>query len=178
VSERPGWEAARAFVGLILVGALAVSACGSTGGTIEPAASGTAPGTASDCGGRASAAGRYLDHDSTTYCGPAVVAIKIGGAGYQLTGGRCVYDASAGFAINVGTMVSGMSDVPVGGPRYFGIVAPTGSKAMATGLVDGHVVIITDGSDGETVTVAADHMSGSIAGSAVTGEPVTANFTC
>jgi hypothetical protein len=168
----------------MLVGVLASSACGSSGATGLPGGgattspSGSGPAGVADCGGRSSATGKYLGVDTTTFCGPAAVTIKIGATTYLLNGGRCVSDPSAGFAINVGTMASGMADIPTDGPQYFGIVAPTNAKAMATGLVVGHILIITDGSEGGTVIVAADHESGSISGSTIEGEPVTASFTC
>ena len=166
----------RRFIALVLLGALSAAACGSSGASTT---SSTSTAYAGDCSSGLAAAGhKYQGYDVTTYCGPAHATIKIGGTAYNLSGGRCVYDASVGFAINVGTLVNGVSAVPADGPQYFGVVATTGSKAVGTGLVGGQILVVTDGTDGDSVTIADDHMSGSISGSTMSYEPLTASFSC
>jgi hypothetical protein len=165
----------RRFIALVLVGALGLAACGSSG-VSNPSSTGIA--YAGDCGSGLAAGNKYQGYDATTYCGPASAVVKIGGATYTVRGGQCVYDAGAGFALNVGTLVSGIPDVPADGPQYFGIVATTGSKAVGTGLIGGQIIVVTDGTDGDVVKIAPDHMSGTISGSTMSYEPLTVSFTC
>ena len=140
----------RRLVVLVVAGVLAVAACSSAGWTAAPAGSASP----AACGGDSAHAGTYQGNYTTTYCGSAAATLDIGGSTYRLTGGRCVDDATAGFALNIGTLVSGVSVFPSDGPEYFGIVAPSGAKALATGFLAGHVLLITDGDDGQVVTVA------------------------
>ncbi len=164
----------RRFVALVLVGALGVAACGSSASST---ASSIGTATAGDCNSRPAVAGKGQAHD-TTFCGPATVTIKIGGTTFNLNGGRCVYDASVGFALNVGTMARDLSNVSADGSQFFGIVAPIGSRAVGMGLVGGRILVITDGTGGDNIRIADDHKSGSISGSDMTYAPLTASFTC
>ena len=165
----------RRFIALVFVGAVGLAACGSSGAS-TPSSRGFS--YAGACSSGVAVGSKYQGYDVTTYCGPAGAVVKFGGATYTLSGGRCVYDAGAGFAINVGTLVSGIPAVPADGPQYFGIVATTGSKAVLTGLVGGQTIVVTDGTDGDIIKIAPDHMSGTISGSTMSYEPLSASFTC
>jgi len=75
-------------------------------------------------------------------------------------------------------MVEGTSDLPGDLSLYLGVISVPGSPAVATGLIGGSVVIVTEGSGTESVKIASDHGSGNISGAALTDEPLTASFTC
>jgi len=162
---------------LLVVGIVAVAACSSGGWTAAPAGL-PGPARTPACAGDSALAGTYQGNYTTMYCGSAVVTLDIGGSTYELTGGKCVDDATAGFALNIGTLVSGVSVFPTGGPEYFGVVAPSGAKTLVTGFLGGHVLLITDGEDGQVITVAADHKSGTVKGTTIELVPVTGSFRC
>jgi hypothetical protein len=174
----------RRFGVLLLIGVLAVAACGASSSTAAQAAAPTGAGSpvvatagGSDCGWRLYQSGK-TQGQIRTFCGPARATIKIGVTTYNLTGGRCVFDPAVGFELDVGSRVEGASDLPADLSLYLGVISVPGSAAVATGLIGGNVVVITEGSGAESVKIAPDHGSGSFSGTALTDEPLTASFTC
>jgi predicted RNA-binding protein with TRAM domain len=188
----------RRFSALVLISVLALAACSSSSGSAAPKATGTGstatqaagdPGTTANAATEAPAvdsgecigtsqAGTWDGKTTATYCGNASASITIGGTKFEIKGGQCVYAESVGFAVNLGTSVTGVGEVPAGGPQYLGVVDTSGTGAMATGFVGGYTILVSDGSSGDSVKIAADHKSGSISGSTLTGETLTATFTC
>jgi hypothetical protein len=183
----------RRFIALVLVGAFAVSACGSSASSQAISGSNaTAPGStqAADATATQAAAtggtvaggscpasgyteGTYAGKVTHVFCGTAKATVIIDSITYKFTG-ECVYDASAGFALSAGTSVLGMDNLPADGPQFFDVVQLPGSSPMATGFMGGHSFVVS-----ADVTVAADRKSGSASGvDATDNDLFTATFTC
>jgi hypothetical protein len=179
----------RKTVYLILVSAFIVAGCGSTTSTAT-----SAPGTGTDAPSVSQAAGQsiaiagdgcstgtYKTFKTTTYCGPAKATITIAGTAYQLSGGKCLYDPSVGFAVTIGTTVTGTADIAADGPQslFVSSLPGAGGGAMVAGFVHGASFTITDGDGADTVTIAADHKSGTATGAVIsTDDVVTVTFSC
>ncbi|HEX7592381.1 MAG TPA: hypothetical protein VF375_10565 [Candidatus Limnocylindrales bacterium] len=177
----------RRFIALVLIGTVALAACGSAAKSTEPGAA-SAPASSQaaagapvsgDCPASGYTEGTYAGKTTHVNCGTAKATVKIGATVYEISGGQCAYDPSVGFAVNTGTNVIGTSDIAADGPQYFGVVLQPGSKGMAVGIVHGVSFVITDGSGTDTVIVAADRKSGSVTGTATTtDDTISATFTC
>jgi hypothetical protein len=111
-----------------------------------------------------------------TFCGPAKATVHIGGTTVQLKGGQCE-TTSAGWSINIGTVVLGVTSKAK--PEYFGI----SGKAKAGTQSNAAVAITHAGKGyavtGNKVTLKPGLKSGTFSGTAF-GEssPITGSFTC
>jgi hypothetical protein len=177
----------RRFIALVLIGTVALAACGSAAKSTEPGAA-SAPASSQaaagapvsgDCPASGYTEGTYAGNATRVFCGTAKATVKVGGTTYEISGGQCNYDPSAGFAVTIGTVVINGDNTAADGPQSFVVLLLPGSKGRASGIVHGVYFVITDGTGTNTVTVAADHKSGSATGTATTtDDTVSATFTC
>jgi len=182
----------RKIASLILVVAFVVAGCGSsvataanaaaTPGAITTSTPPPASQAAAQSGGNVTtgcSTGTYKGFKTNTYCGPAKGTVTIAGTAYQVSGGLCIYDVAVGFAANIGTSVTGSTDVTADGPQYLFVASFPGAGASAAGVIHGVPFSILDGDGANTVTIAPDHKSGSASGVAgPNDDPVTVAFTC
>lgn len=171
----------RRILGLSLVLVVFAAACGSSGGGTSPTgtqgAGSQATQTAGNNSGTKCGSGTYLTYATTTFCGSAKGTVKVDSKTYELTQGVCFDDASAGVGVSLGTTVVGGANLAADAPLYFGVIQQPGQKAMATGLLGGEGILVTDG-DGATITFAADKKSGTVNGTDLSGKVIVASFTC
>ena len=111
-----------------------------------------------------------------TFCGPAKATVHIGSATVQFKGGQCE-TSSAGWSINIGTVVLGVTSKAK--PEYFGIAgkAKTGKQTNAAVTFNhaGKGYAVTS----NTVTLKPGLKSGTFSGTAFgTSSPITGSFTC
>jgi hypothetical protein len=111
-----------------------------------------------------------------TFCGPAKATVHIGGTTVQFKSGQCE-TSSAGWSINIGTVVLGVTSKAK--PEYFGIAgkAKTGnqSNAAVTFTHAGKSYAVTS----NVVTLKPGLKSGTFSGTAFgQSSPITGSFTC
>jgi hypothetical protein len=122
--------------------------------------------------------GKYLTFDTRTFCGSAKATVTVDSKTYQINGGICAEDSRTGYAVNVGTIVIGGSNLPADAPLYFGLVIETNGNTTATGTVGGKSWTVLTGQGANKINVAADKSSGTVDGSDLLGAKVTASYTC
>jgi hypothetical protein len=111
-----------------------------------------------------------------TFCGPAKATVKIGGSTVAYKGGQCE-TSSAGWSLNIGTVVLGQSKTK---PEYLGVSvskAKPGSQPAVAVAVDhankGYAVI------GGTVTLKPGLHAGTFTGTAFgLSSKVSGSFSC
>ena len=161
------------LVALILMGALAVAACGSSSSSGGPQAAGT------NSAGKPCGAGTSNGASSITFCGSAKATVKMGSRSFVVSDGKCTYDKSVGFHMDLGTSLdTAVASSSTGSPSYFGVLSYPGGATIARGVIGGLDFLLNDGDPGTTVTVSADHKSGSASGKLSDGSTLTASWTC
>jgi hypothetical protein len=174
----------RRFIALVLVGAVAVAACGSSAGPASSAAKGNpsagARGTVLSGGDCPSVI--VSEGGSPRYCGPAQATVTFEGTTYNLSGGQCKIGwlTAGAFTLEVGVS-SGAS-----APQYLTLQAGSvsagsdWSKVQVAGDLAGTMFSSSLGH--AVLTIAGDHKSGTISGSvntiALSEFPMSGTFTC
>jgi hypothetical protein len=125
-----------------------------------------------------------------TFCGRAKATIKVGGKTFTLKQGACV-STSAYLTVNIGTFVHGHTTKPK--PDYFGLdvgrvpgtTAPpagkdgTYTKGVSLAVNHGAASYLVDSDMAKaTATLAGSRSHGTVTGTTVTGQTLTASFHC
>ena len=173
----------------ILALGLAVAACGSSGATTQPAASGSVGPSVAPVVGVSSTAGsggsdctpgligrkafRAAGFDAQHFCGPATATVTAAGATAAISPGWCETNA-AGYTVSIGTQLFGSPSASQEPDALIILVDPSSGAGSISGVVAHNRFLLTS----SPVAFGAGKLSGTFSGQGIVGGAISGSFTC